>query len=287
MKYIFLTVLALIAFAGNSILCRLALGEGGIDAGSFTTIRLLTGAIVLWAMVRFRKSHSAGSAQGSWLSPCMLFLYAVCFSYAYVSLETGTGALILFGAVQMTIILGSLFIGNRLIGVEWSGITVAFSGFIYLMLPGVNTPPVSGFLLMFIAGAAWGVYSLLGKGSINPLMDTATNFIRTVPFVLMLTMVTLSRTNISMEGVILAMLSGGLASGIGYTLWYMALEGITTTQSAVVQLFVPVIAAFAGVLFANEVLTLRLVLASGLILSGILMTIVGRYYFNQKILNKT
>ena len=273
--------LALVAFAANSVLCRLALGERSIDASSFTVIRLLSGALVLLALMRINRSGTGSSTRGSWFASLMLFLYAITFSFAYITLDTGTGALILFGSVQITMILLSLLSGTRLHISEWTGITVAFTGFIYLILPGVTRPSATGFLLMTVAGIAWGIYTLKGRGSTSPLMDTAHNFLRTVPLVLILAIVAVKGANYSLEGILLAVLSGGIASGIGYTMWYIALGGLSATQAAVVQLFVPVIAAFGGVLFVSEAITFRLSVAATMILGGILTVVLGRYYFVQ------
>ena len=283
-KVIVLTLFALTAFAANSVLCRLALGENAIDASSFTVVRLLTGALALWVILLFQTKGRAPPSKGSWLAAAMLFAYAVTFSFAYITLDTGTGALILFGAVQITMILLSLFSGNRLHRSEWAGMLIAFGGFVYLVLPGVSAPSVTGFILMTAAGIAWGVYTLKGRGSVNPLRDTAFNFFRSVPFTLLLALLTLSLTNtqISSTGMVLAALSGGLTSGIGYTIWYIALGGLSATQAAVVQLSVPVIAAFGGVVFVSEEIGLRLALSTLLILSGILTVILGRYYFVLK-----
>jgi len=209
----------------------------------------------------------------------MLFIYAVCFSFAYISLDTGTGALILFGAVQITMILVSLLTGNRLHLSEWVGMALAFSGFVYLVLPGVTTPPLVGFLLMTSAGIAWGLYTLKGRGSVNPLVETAHNFFRTLPLILILVIVALSRSHLSMEGIVFASLSGGLASGVGYTIWYAALKGLSDTQAAVIQLSVPVIAAIGGIIFVSESVSLRLSISAIMILGGILIVVLGRYYF--------
>lgn len=281
MKVFFLTSFALLAFAGNSILCRLALGEGAIDAASFTLIRLLTGIAVLAAILKAVKPGGAEASKGSWVASFMLFLYAVSFSFAYISLETGAGALILFTSVQITIILVGLFSGNKLHLVEWFGVIIAFMGFAYLMTPGLAAPPLVGFILMAVAGIAWGFYTLAGKGSKNPLSDTTYNFVRTLPFVIILAALTIMNSNLSPEGILLAMLSGGLASGIGYTIWYMALTGLSAIQAAVVQLLVPVIAAIGGFLFAGEVLSMRFILSSVIILGGILILILGKYHFDQ------
>lgn len=279
------TALALIAFAANSVLCRLALGEETIDAASFTVIRLLSGALVLLAILAFSNDKEASASRGSWSASLMLFVYAVAFSFAYVSLDTGTGALILFGSVQITMILLSLVSGNRLHLSEWVGVIIAFTGFVYLILPEVTSPSVMGFLLMIAAGIAWGMYTLKGRGSDHPLKDTAYNFLRTIPLVIILLVITIQDAHYSAAGVLLAVLSGGIASGIGYTIWYIALGGLSTTQAAVVQLSVPAIAAFGGVLFVSEAITARLTLSASMILGGILLVVLGRFYFVQRKLN--
>lgn len=288
MKTLFLTGLALLAFAGNSILCRLALqdnhGHAAIDASSFTAIRLLSGSLILflilsWQQLRQGKQaiHSQDAKKsGSWYATLMLFIYALGFSFAYISLNTGTGALILFGAVQITMIGVSLMAGQRLSAAEIVGVAIAFAGFVYLMLPGASAPSLSGFILMAAAGVAWGLYTLAGKGSARPLHDTAFNFMRTTPFVAILLLLTISSSEISHEGVILAVLSGALASGLGYTLWYMALEKLSTVQAASLQLLVPLIATLGGAWLAGEAVEIRLIVASSLILGGIMVVIMGR-----------
>ena len=281
-KTLVFTILALIAFAANAVLCRWALGERSIDAASFTSIRLCTGALVLYVITRLHHTGSRSTARGNWPASVMLFTYAITFSFAYITLDTGTGALILFGAVQITMILLSYFRGNRLHLVEWLGVLLAFGGFVYLVLPGVSAPSLVGFLLMSVAGIAWGMYTLKGRGSSAPLLDTAYNFIRTLPLVLVVVLLSLLHAHYSTKGVVLAMLSGGIASGIGYSIWYSALGGLSSTQAAVVQLSVPVIAAFGGVIFVGEPITLRLTLAGVLILGGILLVVLGRYYFTQR-----
>ncbi len=278
----FFTSLALVAFAANSVLCRLALGESAIDASSFTVIRLLSGALVLLGILKFNsRTTKSLNTKGSWSASFMLFLYALTFSFAYMTLETGTGALILFGSVQITIIFLSLFSGNRLHLTEWIGVSLAFMGFVYLILPEVTTPSMVGFSLMTLAGIAWGLYTLKGRSSTNPLSDTTYNFLRTLPFVLILSIVAVPNTQYSSEGILLAVLSGGFASGIGYTIWYKALGGLSATQAAVVQLFVPVIAALGGVVFVAEAITLRLSLSALMILGGILLINKGRNHFAQ------
>ncbi len=280
LKIIIFTGLALIAFAANSVLARLALGNETIDAASFTIIRLLSGSLVLIVIITITRSTGL-PGKGSWSASFMLFLYAITFSYAYISLETGTGALILFGAVQMTMILLLYISGARLHYTEWVGVAIAFTGFVYLILPGVTTPSVTGFLLMAVAGIAWGSYTLKGRGSKNPLRDTAANFIRTTPLVILLAIATINNSHYSTEGILLALLSGGITSGIGYTLWYIALAGLSVTQAAVLQLSVPVIAALGGIIFVSETITPRLAISAAMVLGGILVVILGKYYISK------
>jgi drug/metabolite transporter (DMT)-like permease len=278
LKTVLLTSLALIAFAANSVLCRLALGNGAIDASSFTGIRLLSGAIVLLIILSVKGNNKGVPSKGSWTSSCMLFAYAISFSYAYLSLDTGTGALILFGSVQITMISLSLISGTRLHFSEWSGVVIAFTGFVYLILPNITTPSINGFILMTISGIAWGIYTLIGRKSKNPLMDTTYNFLRTIPFVVLLAVFTMQNINYTSEGIILAFLSGSITSGVGYTIWYIALRRLSSTQAAVMQLSVPVIAAVGGVIFVSETITPRLVISVIIVLGGILMVILGKYF---------
>ncbi|MFQ3194603.1 MAG: drug/metabolite transporter (DMT)-like permease [Colwellia sp.] len=291
MKTLASTLFALLAFAANSVLCRLALGDNAIDATSFTVIRLLSGIVILIIVMQLtsnsneRKSNKSNT-KGSWLAASMLFIYAIAFSFGYVSLDTGTGALILFGAVQITMIMVSVISGNKLHFTEWTGLVIAFTGFVYLIIPSLVTPSFVGFILMAISGIAWGLYTLLGRTSKNPLSDTAYNFLRTSPFILILVIFGLDNVHITSMGILLAILSGAIASGIGYFVWYIALRGLSVTQAAVVQLFVPVIAGVGGVIFTNELITLRLIESSALVLGGILMVILGRYYFVQLALRK-
>lgn len=272
-----LTTLALIAFAANSVLNRLALSEGSIDAPSFTIIRLLSGAIVLFIILLIKNQQKPSSAsKGSWASSLMLFTYAITFSLAYITLDTATGALILFTAVQLSMLLISLFKGSRLSLIEWFGMLIAFFGFVYLVYPDLGTPSVKGFILMSAAGTAWGVYTLNGRGTTDALADTAYNFIRTIPFVLVLLLITFSKSNYSTQGIVLAVISGAITSGIGYTIWYEALKGLSSTQAAVVQLSVPVLAALGGVVFVSEEITQRLIISIVFILGGILLVVFGK-----------
>jgi drug/metabolite transporter (DMT)-like permease len=274
---------ALFAFAANSVLCRLALGENNIDPSSFTIIRLFSGIIILMAVMQLNGKSNEGQLKpkGSWLAASMLFIYAIAFSFGYVSLDTGTGALILFGAVQITMILASLISGSKLHFSEWLGLLIAFSGFVYLIIPDLATPSFIGFILMTISGVAWGFYTLIGRSSQNPLNDTAYNFLRCSPFVLILILFGLNDVHITYFGAILALLSGAIASGLGYIVWYIALKEISVTQAAVVQLMVPIFAASGGVVFTNELITLRLIESSALVLGGILTVVMGKYYFVQ------
>lgn len=283
LKLVTLTVLALIAFAANSVLSRLALESNAIDAASFSVIRLISGAITLFILLGvLKKNQHKNKSRGSWLAGFLLFLYAVSFSYAYLSLDTGTGALILFGSVQITILLISLYTGTHPHLSEWIGIALAFTGFVYLMLPDVSAPSITGFLLMLLAGIAWGGYTLIGRNSSSPLAETSYNFLRTLPFLLVLFVFSLDKIHFSADGIFLAIASGSIASGIGYSIWYAALTHLSNTQAAVVQLLVPIIAALGGVLFVAEPITLRLTIAGLLVLGGVSVVIFGKSYFHQQ-----
>jgi len=275
-KTIFLSAVALIAFAGNSVLCRLALSDNAIDPAGFTIIRLLSGVLALWPLLLLSQGKAAYEKSGSWLSALMLFAYAILFSYAYVSIDTATGALILFGAVQLTLVLISLLKGNRLSVAEFSGVGLALAGFVYLVLPELQKPSLSGFIMMSIAGIAWAMYTVGGQGSNNALRDTAFNFLRTVPLLIVLLIISLNSFSFTTYGLGLAIASGAITSGLGYAIWYAAFPSLSTTQAAVIQLFVPVIAAFGGVLFASEVITLRLMIAAALVLGGIMLVIMAK-----------
>ena len=278
-RVVVLTGLALMAFAANSVLCRLALGTGSIDAASFTVARLLSGSLTLVVVLFLRSERSLIPKYGSWMSSWMLFIYAISFSYAYITLETGTGALILFGAVQITMILTAVLTGTQLKSSEWIGVGVAFGGFVYLVMPGVSTPSLLGFSLMLISGIAWGIYTLRGRGSERPLLDTAHNFMRTVPLLVILFLSTRFEMNYSTQGLIYAVLSGALASGVGYSIWYAALKHLSASQAAVLQLLVPVIAAMGGVLFVGERITPRLIVSALMVLGGIFLVILGQYEY--------
>ncbi len=280
------TLLALLAFAANSILCKVALGTHSIDAASFTSIRLFSGIVILVVLSLAMPGPDTRTSKGSWKGALALFIYASCFSFGYLTLDTGVGALILFGAVQLTIIISSIFLGNRLHALEWGGIITSFTGFFYLVLPTLSTPSLWGFILMTLSGIAWGGYTLLGKSSKNPLADTTYNFVRTLPLLILLLLFSLQNIEASFEGIILAIISGSIASGVGYTIWYIALRNLSSTIAAVAQLFVPILATLGGVLFLGETLTLRFILSIMLVLGGIALVVWGKSYKLSKS-NKT
>ena len=273
-RIILLTILALIAFASNSLLCRVALKQTDIDAASFTSIRLIAGAAMLWLLVRIQRNTTSGS--GNWLSAMALFTYAAAFSFAYVSLTAATGALLLFGAVQATMIGYGIWIGEKLRNQQLIGLVLAIGGLVVLLLPGLAAPPLWGSLLMMIAGAAWGVYSLRGRGAGDPSKVSAGNFLRAVPLALMLSILMQKNTVLDSAGIGYALASGALASGFGYIVWYTVLPALKTSSAATVQLSVPVIAALGGIVFLGEPLTLRLVLAALAILGGIGLVLMKR-----------
>ena len=275
-RTLILTSLAMAAFAGNSLLCRLALRQTEIDAASFTAIRLISGALVLWLVARSRRGNRPGA--GNWLSALALFSYAACFSFAYVSLPTGTGALLLFGAVQALMIGYGLSSGERMRPAQLAGLALAFGGLAGLLLPGVSAPPLGGTVLMLAAGASWGIYSLRGKGAGDPTQVTAGNFLRAAPLAIGLGVIMLVGKGMSVDaaGVGYAVASGALTSGIGYAVWYSVMPALKATTAATVQLSVPVIAALGGIAFLGEPLTLRLVLASIAILGGITLVVLQK-----------
>jgi drug/metabolite transporter (DMT)-like permease len=270
-RIIILTSLAMIAFACNSLLCRAALKHTSIDAASFTTIRLISGAATLWLVTRAIRGAHTG--RGNWPSACALFAYAAGFSFAYVILPAATGALLLFGAVQATMIGHGLWTGERLRRLQLVGLVLACGGLTGLLLPGLSAPPLTGSVLMLGAGAAWGVYSLRGKGSGDPTRVTAGNFLRAVPIAAALSLMTLNDASLDKAGFWYALASGALASGMGYAVWYTALPTLKAASAATVQLSVPVIASLGGVVLLGEPITPRLVLASAAILGGIALVI--------------
>ena len=303
-----LTLVTMTAFAGNSLLCRLALKQTSIDAASFTFIRIISGAIALWPIVKFRKrlmvdrttsplverspnsppvtrlprrslakaGHSSLPQAGNWPSALALFAYAAAFSLAYISLSAGTGALLLFGAVQATMIVWGLRRGEQLRARQWVGLAFALGGLVALLFPGLSAPPLGGSILMLGAGIAWGIYSLRGQASGDPISETAGNFLRAVPLAAVLSVAFLPWASLDRAGVGFAILSGAIASGVGYAIWYTALPGLKAASAATVQLSVPVLAAAGGIIFLSEPITLRFLFASVAVLGGIALVVIEK-----------
>jgi drug/metabolite transporter (DMT)-like permease len=270
-----LTALAMVAFAANSLLCRLALGAGEIDAASFTTIRVVAGALTL-VLISLAQRRPPSRRNGDWRSAAALFAYMIFFSFAYVSLGAAAGALILFGAVQLTMFAFALSTGERFPVFAWLGLAIAATGLVYLVSPGLTAPDPIGAMLMAIAGVAWGAYSLRGRGASDPLAATTMNFVYCAPLVVLVSLFSLSQVHLSAVGVTYAIASGALASGCGYVIWYAALRGLSAGRAATVQLSVPVIAAIGAVILLSENITLRLVLASLATLGGVAIVLAQR-----------
>lgn len=267
-----LTLLTMFAFAGNSVLCRIALKHTSIDAASFTSIRLMSGAVVLWLIASTFRRQSTGN--GNWVSAFALFAYAAGFSFAYISLTAATGALLLFGAVQVTMISHGLLAGERLSWRQTVGLIIAIVGVVGLLLPGISTPPLFGSGLMLFAGVAWGVYSLRGKKDDDPIRVTTGNFMRATVFTILLSMSFVSSSNLDMIGILYAVASGAVASGLGYALWYSVLPLLKATNAATIQLSVPVITAIGGIVILGEPITVRFVMASLAIIGGIALVVM-------------
>src|SRR5438128_1141919 len=283
-----LTLLAMLAFASNSLLCRAALKQTNIDAATFTFIRIFSGALALWLILEIRRllraertasplvESLAGSSlrDGNWISALALFVYAAGFSFAYTSLSAGAGALLLFGAVQATMILWGLQKGERLSTIQVAGFIIAVTGLVVLVLPGVSAPPWIGSILMLGAGVAWGIYSLRGKGEKNPATATTGNFVRAVPFAAALGIIFIIRAHLDVAGVTFGIISGAITSGLGYVIWYSVLPDLKAASAAVVQLSVPVLAATGGILLLGEPITMRYLFASFAVLGGIALVIL-------------
>jgi len=267
------TALTMLAFAANSLLCRLALKDTAIDAASFAALRILSGALMLWLLMRWRGTASGrktgGENQGSWRGALALFVYVVAFSFAYLSLAAGTGALILFGAVQITMILAGFMAGERMNGVQKMGFVAAMAGLVVLVLPGVETPSVPDALLMLASGVSWGMYSLFGRGLSDPAAATSGNFLRAAALAIALSLLALPWLNWDATGALYAVLSGGLASGLGYALWYRVLQQMSALTASTIQLCSPLLVAAGGILLLDETLTRNVVIAALLILGGI------------------
>lgn len=264
----------MIAFASNSLLCRAALKRTTIDPASFTLIRIFSGAVALWFITSIQRSKS--NEKGNWGSAVALIVYAAGFSFAYVDLSAGTGALLLFGAVQATMIFWGFHKGERLDAIQIVGIVMAFIGLIVLVFPGISAPPILGSALMLTAGIAWGVYSLRGKVATDAVAATSGNFLRTVPFAALVSIAAFRQTHFDLSGAIYAIISGAITSGIGYVIWYLALSGLKATSAATVQLSVPVLAATGGILLLGESITLRYVIASVAVLGGIALVVIEK-----------
>jgi drug/metabolite transporter (DMT)-like permease len=297
-----LTLLAMIAFASNSLLCRAALKESSLDPATFTFVRIFSGAAALWLIMKVRRrmiadTMASPSAEGlfsselimrrspfrygNWISAVALFAYAAGFSFAYISLSAGTGALLLFGAVQATMILWGLHEGERLNTIQIVGFIVAITGLVMLLFPGLSAPPLAGSILMLGAGIAWGVYSLRGRGERNPASVTTGNFVRAVPFAAAVSIIFISRAHLDTAGIIYAITSGAITSGLGYVIWYSALPGLEAARAATVQLSVPVLAATGGILLLGEPITTRYILASAAVLGGIALVVVTPHSKDQ------
>jgi drug/metabolite transporter (DMT)-like permease len=269
-----LTSLAMIAFASNSLLCRAALKQTSIDAATFTFVRIFSGAAALWLIMKMRRT--AWKDAGNWFSATALFVYAAAFSFAYNTLSAGTGALLLFGAVQATMILWGFRKGERLRAIQLIGLVVAVSGLVLLLLPGLSAPSLSGSILMLGAGVAWGIYSLRGKGEKNPASATAGNFLRAVPFAVVVSIIMLPWARLDRAGIDYAVISGAITSGLGYVIWYSALPGFKAASAATVQLSVPVLAATGGILILGEPITFRYFVASIAVLGGIALVVIEK-----------
>jgi drug/metabolite transporter (DMT)-like permease len=271
-----LTAFTMLPLAANSWFCRAALRDTGIDAASFTSIRLVSGALMLWLLVTLGQRAIRADGAGNWPSALALFAYAALFSFAYLSLTAATGALLLFGAVQVTMIGLGLWRGERLARIQVAGVVIAFGGLVGLLSPGLTAPPLGGAVLMIGAGVAWGIYSVRGKGAGDPTLVTAGNFMRTVPMAAALSLVMIGGASIDAPGFWYAVASGALTSALGYVLWYSVVPLISSTSAATVQLSVPVLVAVGGVVLLGEAITLRLVLASIATLGGIWLVIRPR-----------
>jgi drug/metabolite transporter (DMT)-like permease len=276
LRIILITLLSLLAFAANSVITRFALQETSIDETSFIMLRVVSGAIFLWLYLSFKKNNKAYKA-GTWLAAFSLFIYAVSFTYGYGLIAAGTGALLLFGSVQITMTIAGYREGERLNVIQITGFVLALIGLVILMLPGISSPSIMGALLMCISGVAWSIYTLQGRGASSPAASTAGNFIKAAPMAILLwTIVYLSSSdtiNLARDGVIYALLSGIITSGIGYIIWYSVLPELKATQAAIVQLSVPLLVTLAGALLLNETITMRVILASATILLGTVLVL--------------
>ena len=279
----FLVSLALLAFAGNSVLCRLALSQYQMDATSFTLLRLMSGAGMLYILVSLKGVKIFTAHQPiknityqEWLKAFYLFVYASCFSFAYLLLDTAAGALILFGCVQLTLMLFEIANGKKNTLIQWLGMSIAISGFVYWALPSAQTPSIEGAVLMALSGIAWAFYTLAGKGSLQASVDTTKNFVLSMPFLILLipSYWLMTPFQVNPIGIVLALLSGAITSALGYWIWYLVLPKLSTLSAGVLQLSVPILAALGGIIWANEAIALSFIMASSLVLGGILLVML-------------
>ncbi|MDD1955682.1 DMT family transporter [Pseudomonas qingdaonensis] len=273
-RVVILTAIALTAFAANSVLCRVALRHSAIDPISFSVIRLVSGALILWVILKFQRPVK--KATGSWGGAVSLYVYAFAFSYAYLKLDTGTGALVLFGAVQLTMLGYGVLQGERMGVLALLGLVLAVTGLVVLLLPGSSAPPLTSVVIMLTSGVAWGVYSILGKSLTDPLAATAGNFMMSVPLIMLTSLPFISSFHADVVGITSAVVSGTIASGAGYAIWYAAVRNLSSFRAATVQLTVPVIASIAGVLLLGETFTTRLGLSSLTVLGGIALVLSAK-----------
>lgn len=285
-----LTLMAMTAFAANAVICRWALDGGWIDPVSFTTLRLGSGAVTLFAVMSWfawrslrhdaaQPSSTHTLSRGSWKAAFILFVYAITFSYGYVSISTATGALLLAAVVQLTMIGYALRSGDRLHGAEWFGAALALIGLLYLVYPKLTTPSWWGLVMVVISAYTWALYSLYGRKSLNPLQDTAYNFYRTLPMIFLsslLSLLFIEQIHLTPIGVGMAVFSGGITSALGYILWYKALPRISSSLASAAQLLVPLLAAFAATWLINEPITLRFIIAAALMIGGLALVLIGR-----------
>ena len=276
LRIVMMTALAITAFAANSLICRAALGPGLIDPATFTTVRLISAVAVLAVVVFARRRHLPQLSFGDWRAAGALFAYAVFFSFGYVLLTTGTGALILFGSVQLTMFAWAFYEGERFTAFAWGGLALAAGGLVWLVLPGLEAPDPLGALFHTISGAAWGVFSLLIRGAKHPVESNAANFLICVPLTLVVSALFWADLDATAPGLALAVLSGGLASGCGYVIWYWVLRYLPAARASATQLSAPAIAALGGVVLLGEDLTLRLIVASAAMLGGVAVVLAQR-----------
>ena len=285
-RLVIFTALSMLAFTGNALICRAALLGGSIDAASFTLLRLLSGAVMLWLIILLRNiPHRAVSPSMTerLTSGFVLFAYAAAFSYAYARVSAGAGALVLFAAVQTVMIGYGFFRGERFNGLQWLGLMLAYAGLLALMLPSAlgasaDSPSLFAYLIMLVSGAAWGVYSLLGRKAGDPRVVSAHNFLYALPFAALLSvlMLAVEPPQLGAEGVMYAVLSGAGASALGYIVWYSALPELKATTAASVQLSVPLMTAFGGILLLSEPFTLHFLIVSSAIIGGLAMVIFSK-----------